>query len=236
MDKGNIYLIVNKINNKCYVGQAKCYNNKGYATGYKRRWITHLQEAKHRNKGCIALNSAIRKYGKDNFKVNLIYICHIDKLDYYEKLFIWLYDSLFPNGYNIRTGGKNGKHTDASRKRMRDKKLGTNNPSYGKPRTKETKKKISIAKSGSKHHFFGKNLSETHKLNLSKSHKKNNPQQLPMYLVYIKERPENYSGPGYAVLNHPSGKKKYFTSKKISMTEKYNSAMEYLHLLNNEKN
>ena len=49
-----------------------------------------------------------------------------------------------------------------------------------------------------------------------------------MYIVYVKERPTHYVSSGYAVLNHPVLKHKYFTSKKLSDEEKLNKAYEYL--------
>ena len=43
-----------------------------------------------------------------------------------------------------------------------------------------------------------------------------------MYIVYVKERPSQYQSSGYAILNHPVLKHKYFTSKKLSDEEKLN--------------
>lgn len=235
MNKGDVYLIENLCNGKCYIGQAKCYTIRGYEHGYKGRWKGHVQAAMRQDGGCWILEAAIRKYGVDNFDLLLLCTCDLEDTDFFEKFYIKTLGTLHPNGYNIRTGGKNGEHCEASRELMRQKKLGPNNHNYGKPRTKETKAKISAAKSGVKHHFYGKTLSLEHKLNLSKSHKKNDP-DLPMYMVYVKPRPEHYVSSGYAILNHPSGKKKYFTSKKLTDDEKYNLAYNYLQTLNNEIN
>jgi len=84
-------------------------------------------------------------------------------------------------------------------------------------------------KSGVKHHFYGKELTDIHKLRLSQSHRSDN---LPMYLVHLKERPETYQAEGYVITNHPKGPKKYFTSKKLSLDEKLKLANEYLQKLN----
>ena len=113
---------------------------------------------------------------------------------------------------------------------MRLSKLGNKNPNFGKPRNDETKKKISESKIGYKHHFYGKELSQEHKLKLSISHKSNN---LPMYMVYLKSRPKYYVDEGYTIANHPKGKNKTFVSKKLSLEEKYNKALNYLNELNN---
>jgi group I intron endonuclease len=137
-----------------------------------------------------------------------------------------MFDTLEPNGYNIRTGGvAQSEHSIKSRERMRQSKLGPKNPNFGKSRTDETKQKISHAKSGEKHHFFGKTFSEEHKLALSRAHKSSD---LPIYMVYVKPRPQQYQADGYAIVNHPSLKNKYFTSKSLTLEEKLAKASEYL--------
>lgn len=180
-------------------------------------------------KECIILYNAIQKYGKDNFKKEILLECKNVFLDKYEIKFINLYDTLYPNGYNIRTGGSNGLHCDYSKEKMRQSKLGNKNFNFGKSRDEKTKEKISNSKKGEKHHFFGKELSTEHRLNLSKAHKKDD---IPMYIVKLKARPEVYQSSGYVVINHPYLKTKYFTSKKFTDEEKYNMALEYL-ILNN---
>lgn len=184
---------------------------------------------------CLLIYNAIQKYGIDKFEVDIIDELDINsereedctKLDDLEKRYINDFGTLEPYGYNVRIGGAKGsRHSDASRERMRQSKLGMKNHNYGNPREDLTKKRISDAKKGEKHHFYGKELTYEHKLNLSKSHKK---EDLPMYLVRLKERPApNYTGPGYAVINHPKLKTKYFTSKKLSMDKKLHLATTYL--------
>ena len=227
MDEGDIYVITNLINNKMYIGQAKQYKINGYCHGYLGRWKSHLAELKMTDKGCRILNNAMKKYGVENFSVELVLSCKLNEIDWFEQFCISYFETLHPNGYNIRSGGKDGYHCQNSRELMRQKKLGSNNHNFGKPRTAETKQKISFAKKGDKHHFYGKELSYNHKLNLSKSHKKYDT-SLPMYIAYVKERPKNYCAAGYAVSNHPIKKNKYFTSKKLSLEEKYELALEYL--------
>ena len=112
---------------------------------------------------------------------------------------------------------------------MSESKKGDKNPNFGKSREEITKIKISEAKSGSNHHFYGKQLTLEHKENLSKK-KSNN---LPMYLNYLPAREKCYQAEGYVVSNHPSGKNKYFTSKKKTLEEKYKLATDYLNKLNN---
>ena len=228
---GEIYILKNTINGKTYVGQAICLSNKGFIHGRFGRWKTHLREAKQATEGCWALNNSINKHGSENFTVRLLKTCLREDMNRWEQHYIKKYDSMYPNGYNIRSGGSNGKHCDASREKMRQKKLGKNNHNYGKPRTEEARKNISEAKKGEKHHFYGKHLTYEHKLNLSKSHKTSD---LPMYMVHLDARPKQYQAEGYAIINHPSGIKKYFTSKKLSMQEKYDLAFSLLNDLNQQ--
>lgn len=175
--------------------------------------------------GCAALYGAIEKYGIENFEVEVLLVCDNKLLDYYETLFIEMNRTLVPNGYNIRKGGARGAFCDESKEKMRQSKLGAKNPNYGKPKSEEFKQIMSQKKSGENHHFYGKTFTLEHKERLSKSHKKDN---LPMYLVYIKARPEHYCSEGYAIANHPTVKNKHFTSKKLSLEEKLRLAMEYL--------
>lgn len=215
---GFIYLVKNNVNDKLYVGQT--------IRTVKKRWKEHCTN----DDGCSALHGAIEKYLPENFTIEVLIETDDNLLDDLERSYIEKYNSLCPNGYNIQTGGNKGKkHCKESCEKMRQSKLGDKNPNFGKPRTDETKAKLSLAKSGEKHHFYGKELSIEHRLNLSKSHKQND---LPMYMVYLKERPQCYQSEGYAITNHPNGKNKHFTSKKISLEQKYQLALDYLNSLN----
>lgn len=211
---GYIYCITSPSGKK-YIGQTKRDCNK--------RFNEHCKSLGN----CKILENAIIKYGKDKMKLYILEELDDSLLDEYEAKYIKEYNTLEPYGYNIRSGGSVGIHSDESRNRMRLSKLGENNYNYGKPRTDETKKVISISKSGERHHFFGKILSEDHKIKLSQSHKKYD-KSLPMYIAYIKERPKHYQSSGYAVINHPTLKTMYFTSKRLSDEEKLNKAIEYL--------
>lgn len=226
---GEIYKITCTISNKSYIGQNTLTRSSG-PFNYLKRFDEHVREAKYSKTNCRILNNAINKYGVSSFKTELIETCTFEELDDKEIYYITYFNTLYPNGYNIRTGGSKGKHCEDSRQLMRQSKLGEKNPNYGKQRTIETKKKISAAKSGEKHHFYGKQFSHEHLQNLSYSHKVD--KNLPIYLVYVKPRPQYYCDEGYAVVNHPKGKNKHFTSKKMSLDEKYTLATKYLSELN----
>lgn len=210
---GYIYCLTSPKGKK-YIGQTR--------RSLEKRYEEHAKA----NNGCRLLCNAIRKYGFDSFMKETLLIIDDEMLDEYEKKFISAYNTLYPNGYNIRSGGSNGFHCDESREKMRQAKLGDKNHNFGKPRSETAKQNISKSKAGDNHHFYGKELSYEHKLSLSKAHKN---YDLPMYLVKVKERPANHSKGGYAVVNHPVLPTKYFTSSKFTMDELLEKAYAYLH-------
>jgi group I intron endonuclease len=210
---GIIYRITSP-SNKCYIGQT--------TRSFEKRKQEHLKCPG----SCVLLENAIKKYG-DALEFEVLVEVNDKDLDLYETRCIEMYNSIEPNGYNIRSGGSAGCHSNESRERMRVAKLGVLNHNFGKPRTEEAKNAISIAKSGEKHHFYGKSFTEDHKLKLALSHRKSHS-ELPMYMVYVKERPEQYQYSGFAVVNHPTLKNKYFTSKMLTEQQKHDAAAAYL--------
>lgn len=117
-----IYKIINIINYKVYVGQAVSHilNHKRYRSyGMEGRFRCHISEAFSTKKNqCHYLNNAIRKYGASNFKLQLIKKCSLENSDTIESEEILKNNSLFPNGYNLNTGGKASMHTTESKKRV----------------------------------------------------------------------------------------------------------------------
>lgn len=95
MRKGRIYKITNNINGKLYIGQTI------YPLSY--RYTNHLSDA--RNGRGYAMASAIRKYGQNNFKIELVEECDEDQLNDLEVKYIKQYNSVTPNGYNLTHGG-----------------------------------------------------------------------------------------------------------------------------------
>ncbi len=202
-------------------------SGKRYIGQTTRTVEKRISEHSKCNGGCIILDNAMKKYGSENIIVETLLEINDTQLDFYESKFIDMFNTIEPLGYNIRSGGSMGKHSDESKERMRRMKLGANNPNFGKERTASHKLAISVAKSGERHHFYGKSFTEDHKIKLSESHKKFD-HTLPMYISYCKERPAQYQSAGYAVTNHPILKNKYFTSKSLSMEDKLLKAKEYL--------
>lgn len=90
-----VYLVTNNINGKQYVGQT--------ITQHSRHGHGH------------AMRDAYKKHGFKNFTYDVL-VSGIDKdslfLDYAEKFWIQVMDTLAPNGYNLEAGGKRGKRTN----------------------------------------------------------------------------------------------------------------------------
>jgi group I intron endonuclease len=117
-----IYKIINISNNKIYIGQAVSHilNHKRYRPyGCEGRFRCHISEA-FSNKKCQShyLNNAIRKYGVSDFIVELIEYCSVDDANTREIHYIKEYNSLYPNGYNLKNGGSVFTHSEESKKRV----------------------------------------------------------------------------------------------------------------------
>jgi len=78
---------------KIYIGQSR--NIKRRLTDYKKLRCKKQQ----------ALYNSLVKYGYDNFIVEIIEECTLEQLNDLEELYIRIYKSLTPNGYNLTTGG-----------------------------------------------------------------------------------------------------------------------------------
>ena len=101
-----LYILTNNITGKKYIGQACSFLSSGIKYGSHKRWISHKSRARNGKTGCPALYNAIIKYNEDNFSLEILLKCDSGMIDYYEKLFIDIYDTISPNGYNLESGGK----------------------------------------------------------------------------------------------------------------------------------
>jgi hypothetical protein len=109
-----VYLIINSITGKYYVGQHKGDNLQHYLQ-------QKFYEAEHRLKARSHLYASIRKHGRIAFSIHILSdVKTKEELDRLEKLFIILLDSRNPDiGYNICRGGEGftGPHTEEARKK-----------------------------------------------------------------------------------------------------------------------
>ena len=103
-----IYIHINKINNKAYIGQTSCDVKLRWQNGYNYKPCTHFY-------------NAIQKYGWDNFK-HIIFATGLtqEEANHMERLLIALYDTTNPKvGYNLRSGGNHSKLSEETKRKMR---------------------------------------------------------------------------------------------------------------------
>jgi group I intron endonuclease len=95
-------------------------NHKKYRPyGHEGRFRCHISEAFSTKKNqSHYLNNAIRKYGVEDFVVELIECCEITDADEREIYYIKELNSLYPSGYNLKNGGSVFTHSDESKKRV----------------------------------------------------------------------------------------------------------------------
>lgn len=137
-----IYKITNVVNNKCYIGSA---------VDVYTRLAVHKSGLRHGKKINKHLQSAYNKYGRQNFKFEVLeYVSDKTNLLKREQIWINYFQSYLPNfGYNKR-------------------QIPNSNLGIKRKHTEETKAKIGAA--NSKALIGGKHSDET-KIKMSNSHK-----------------------------------------------------------------
>lgn len=111
---GAIYLVTNILNGMRYVGQTTLYP-------FEKRWKIHIYDSQHKKRKNL-FHRAILEFGVENFSFEIIWHCDSKiSLDVSETSFIHFFDTYYPNGYNSRTGGSNGKHTEKTKQKLREK-------------------------------------------------------------------------------------------------------------------
>ena len=93
---GELYKITNLVNQKVYIG--KTY------IGYLNRWERHIKDYKSKLDIDTKFARAVRKYGREAFKVELLLKVESGDLEQLEIEYIKKYDS-YHNGYNSTLGG-----------------------------------------------------------------------------------------------------------------------------------
>lgn len=90
-----IYVLTNSITGKRYVGQTK---------DIARRILEHSK-----GKEPFAIGRAVAKYGWQVFSLEILELCSEDNLNGAETAWIARLGTLAPNGYNLNTGGGQGR-------------------------------------------------------------------------------------------------------------------------------
>lgn len=131
-------------NGKKYIGQTK--------QPLKKRLKQHLKQTY-----CTAVHNAIKKYNE--YKCEILLEVDNVHLDQHEAELIKQYNTLVPNGYNIREGGKSSQFCNETRKQMSVSHKGKKHSEgtkiliakslTGRKLSDETKSKISFTKKNS---------------------------------------------------------------------------------------
>lgn len=142
-----IYKTTNLVNGKLYIGQDS-KNKAGYLGSGK------------------VLNYAIKKYGRENFKKEIMAWCYTkEHLDMLERLYIKLFNTKTPTGYNLTDGGGGTlglSLSEDTRRKMGESRKGKLRPAtvkekiriklLGHKMSKETKEKIKAIKAKNRWH------------------------------------------------------------------------------------
>lgn len=166
-----VYIHINEINGKMYVGQTCCSIMDRWENGFG-----YLGKKNGRYNQPLFAN-AILKYGWDSFEHIIVYEnLSLEEANLYEEWLIYLGDTTNPKyGYNILSGGKNSKRSEDYRKRLSESRKGEKNHRYGMHCTEETKMRISESHKGKyvgeKNPMYGKHHTEETRKRLSETHK-----------------------------------------------------------------
>ena len=105
MAYGVVYLVRNRNNGKCYVGQTTQVPE-----------VRFEQHRKRKGSHCKALAAAIAKHGHEAFEFTVIYVAaHKADIDEAERRLIAEHGAAAPAGYNIKEGGSWGTHSPETR-------------------------------------------------------------------------------------------------------------------------
>jgi len=146
---GIIYKATLKLDGRIYIGQT---------TKQLKKRISEHKNASKKPK-FDHFHNAIKKYGFDNFEWEIIEECYSkEELNLEEDKFINLFGTRKPEkGFNLKSGGNFGKHSEETKQIISEGKKGHKNGMYGKTSWNK-----------------GKKLSEQHKNNIKTKFKKGN--------------------------------------------------------------
>jgi hypothetical protein len=123
-----------------------------------------FRDSRHRSSdACTAFAAAIKKYGWDNFKhETLAEGLTQDEANLVEQEMIVKHQTMSPSGYNLRSGGSRGLHSQES-------KLKISAANLGAKRSEEAKARMSMSKLGKKQ-VTKRTVSEEGRKRLSAAH------------------------------------------------------------------
>lgn len=130
--EGLVYKITNKINNKAYIGIT--------TQSISERWSKHCTPKSN----CTAISSAIKKYGKDSWNIEVLETVNcLELLKKKESYYIHSLNTIAPFGYNLTFGGEIGTPSIETREKIA-------NSLKGRKRPPEIGEKVRLARLGKK--------------------------------------------------------------------------------------
>lgn len=157
-----IYCYENMIDGKKYVGQSIDLEKR---ISIHEGFFLKQKYPKSENR---PLWNAIKKHGRENFKLYIIEECSVDNLDDLEEQYIIKLEShVSENGYNILKRGFSRRgipHSEETIEKIRESTSGENAYWFGKKRSQETIEKMRFAFKGEKSAKYGtRSTDETRK-------------------------------------------------------------------------
>lgn len=158
---GYIYLVTNRLNGKQYVGQT-------LRDDIELRWKEHRKICKA-SLGKYIYNAYL-KHGIENFDFKVICNCDNEKCNDLEEEYIQKYNTISPNGYNLKSGGRNSRQHPDTIKLISERKKGVPSKVVMTP---ELRKIRSQNSKGEKNPNYGKKLSDEQRQKISQKTKEN---------------------------------------------------------------
>lgn len=218
--KSGIYCIYNIVNSKRYIGQAE---------NIEKRWKSHLSRlrtSKHENEH---LQRSWEKYGEKSFNFLILEETEKDFFILNEREIYWIgfYNTLVDDfGYNERSGGNSGRHSERTKKKMSDSLSGENHPLWGKTHSPDTIEKMKKQKKKENHPLWHKERTQETKNKIRESMLGDKSSSYDRKLDGASSK---YHGvtkykSGYVVSIKINGKSKYlgFFKNEIDAAKKYN--------------
>lgn len=189
-NKYSIYIHINKINRKVYIGQTSQHPPE-------KRWLNGKGYSGNKH-----FDAAIKKYGWNNFEHKILYNnLSINEANDLEAFLINQYNSTNNKyGYNIKPGGRNSPHSEQTNKLISQSKM-------GHIVTDETKRKISENHadcSGKNNPRYGKHCSEETKQKIRENNRGNEQKGVKRSIETIQKMIENH--PDFSGYNNPKAR------------------------------
>ncbi len=144
-----LYTIENQVNGKQYIG---------ISSNVARRWLRHKS-----GQGSKLVYQAIKKYGLDLFKFDILCEGCEEDIKKLEIAVIEKLSTIAPRGYNLTAGGEGVvgyRHSEETRRKMGESRTGKRNGMHDKKHSEEARRKMGESHTGKRNGMHGKKHSE----------------------------------------------------------------------------